>query len=325
MLACIVSLLAMPGFAQGDESTRLSLRERWMQRQPDDSATDAPLTQPGDFTFTLRHDGLLRTYRLHVPASYSAARPTPLLVALHGGGGSMDHQADDARYGLIGKSEREGFILVFPNGFSRLRSGRLATWNAGECCGAARDRQVDDVGFIRQVVAKVARQMTIDRHRIYAAGMSNGGMMAYRLACEMADVFRAVTAVAGTHNVRRCTPARPVSVLHIHARNDTHVLFDGGAGEVFRDPSLVTDFTSVPATVSTWAGLDGCPARPRRVLDRPDAYCERYSPCRGGSEVQLCVTATGGHSWPGGNKRRGEPASRAISATDLMWDFFSRH
>lgn len=103
------------------------------------------------------------------------------------------------------------------------------------------------------------------------------------------------------------------------------MLFDGGAGEVFRDPSLVTDFTSVPATVSTWAGLDGCPARPRRVLDRPDAYCERYSPCRGGSEVQLCVTATGGHSWPGGNKRRGEPASRAISATDLMWDFFSRH
>lgn len=325
MLACIVILLAMPGFAQGDESTRLSLRERWMQRQSDDSATDALLTEPGDFTFTLRHDGLLRTYRLHVPASYSAARPTPLLVALHGGGGSMDHQADDARYGLIGKSEREGFILVFPNGFSRLRSGKLATWNAGECCGTARDRQVDDAGFIRQVVAKVARQMTIDRHRIYAAGMSNGGMMAYRLACEMADVFRAVASVAGTHNVRRCAPARPVSVLHIHARNDTHVLFDGGAGEVFRDPSLVTDFTSVPATVSTWTGLDGCPARPRRVLDRPDAYCERYSPCRGGSEVQLCVTATGGHSWPGGNKRRGEPASRAISATDLMWDFFSRH
>lgn len=325
MLACIVSLLAMPGFAQGDESTRLSLRERWMQRQSDDSATDAPPTQPGDFTFTLRHDGLLRTYRLHVPASYSAARPTPLLVALHGGGGSMDHQADDARYGLIGKSEREGFILVFPNGFSRLRSGKLATWNAGECCGTARDRQVDDAGFIRQVVAKVARQMTIDRHRIYAAGMSNGGMMAYRLACEMADVFRAVASVAGTHNARRCAPARPVSVLHIHARNDTHVLFDGGAGEVFRDPSLVTDFTSVPATVSTWTGLDGCPARPRRVLDRPDAYCERYSPCRGGSEVQLCVTATGGHSWPGGNKRRGEPASQAISATDLMWDFFSRH
>ncbi|WP_198318931.1 alpha/beta hydrolase family esterase [Azotobacter chroococcum] len=206
MLACIVSLLAMPGFAQGDESTRLSLRERWMQRQSDDSATDAPLTQPGDFTFTLRHDGLLRTYRLHVPASYSAARPTPLLVALHGGGGSMDHQVDDARYGLIGKSEREGFILVFPNGFSRLRSGKLATWNAGECCGAARDRQVDDVGFIRQVVAKVARQMTIDRHRIYAAGMSNGGMMAYRLACEMADVFRAVASVAGCAAARRRGP-----------------------------------------------------------------------------------------------------------------------
>ena len=100
----------------------------------------------------------------------------------------------------------------------------FATWNAGNCCGGARDQNVDDVGFIRQIVANLTRQMNVDRQRIYATGMSNGGLMSYRLACEMSDVFKAIAPVAGTDNTRSCTPKQPVAVLHIHARNDTHVL-----------------------------------------------------------------------------------------------------
>lgn len=324
ILAC--GLISAAPFGTADDGPiRQRLKERLAHRQQQGGNAEAGLTQAGDHSFTLEHDGLIRRYRVHVPQKYDPARPAPLLFALHGGGGSMDYQADDANYGLITKSEREGFIAVFPNGFSKLRSGKFATWNAGTCCGEARERNVDDVGFIRRVVERVTSQMNIDRKRIYATGMSNGGLMAYRLACEMPDVFKAIAAVAGTDNTRSCTPANPVSILHIHARNDDHVLFTGGAGPDSRNKEMVTDFVSVPETVSKWVRLNGCSATPQRVLERPGAYCERHASCNGGAEVQLCVTETGGHSWPGGQKRRGgEPPSQAISANDLMWEFFNR-
>jgi polyhydroxybutyrate depolymerase len=281
---------------------------------------------PGDYSFTLQHDGLARMYRVHIPAKYVAATPAPLLVALHGGGGNMDLQADDTLYGQTTKSESEGAIVVFPNGFSRLASGKFATWNAGNCCGAARDRQVDDVGFIRKVVAQVSTRWNVDRNRIYATGMSNGAMMAYRLACDAPDVFKAIAAVAGTDNTRECRPARPISILHIHAKDDTHVLFGGGAGPDSADAAVVTDYVSVPNTIAKWVRQDACTAAAQRVLDKPGATCELHASCQGGARVQLCVTDTGGHSWPGGTKTRRAAAvpSHALSANDAMWDFFER-
>ncbi|MGE5650449.1 MAG: alpha/beta hydrolase family esterase [Bacillota bacterium] len=327
-LALLASGIALaPPSSAADGPLRQWLKERRLQRQQQGAADAGErITQPGDYRFELEHGGLTRTYRVHVPAKYDPATPAPLLVALHGGGGSMDYQADDARYGLIGKSEREGFVALFPNGFSKLRSGKFATWNAGNCCGGARDENIDDAGFIRQAVDRLTRQMNIDRNRVYATGMSNGGMMAYRLACEMPDVFRAIASVAGTDNTRSCNPKSPVAVLHIHARNDNHVLFAGGAGAGLPDASKVTDFTSVADTVAKWVQLDGCSATPRRILDKDGAYCELHAPCRGQAEVELCVTESGGHSWPGGQKARGdEPPSQAISANDVMWEFFKRH
>ena len=319
-----------PGAAE-DGPIRQRIKERLMQREQQRAAPEttadmgSKITKSGDYSFTIQHGGLSRTYRLHVPANYDPATPVPLLVALHGGGGSMDHMANDTYYGQIRKSESEGFVVVFPNGFSKLKSGKFATWNAGNCCGGARDGSVDDVGFIRQMVANLSRQLNIDRDRVHATGMSNGGLMVYRLACEVSDVFKAVAPVAGTDNTRICNPATPVSVLHIHAKNDSHVLFTGGAGPDARDEAKVTQFTSVPDSVSKWARLNGCSAAPRRILDKAGAYCEVYAPCRGNAQVQLCVTESGGHSWPGGQKpRAGEPPSQAISANDVMWDFFNR-
>ena len=238
----------------------------------------------------------------------------------------MRFQADDENYGLISKSDSVGFIAVFPNGYSRFPGGRLATWNAGSCCGTARDKGVDDVGFVRALLAQVQRQLHVDPQRIYATGMSNGGMLSQRLACEMADVFKAVAPVAGTDNTQSCTPSRPISVIEFHARDDDHVLFNGGAGaEAFRDKTKVTDFTSVPETMRRWRTRNSCEPTPTRVLDRPGAYCERYAGCRDGVVLELCVTDTGGHSWPGAEHvRKGKAgASQAISANDLMWDFFS--
>jgi polyhydroxybutyrate depolymerase len=325
----LLLLAACAAIAQArDGRLREILRARLAERTNDAAlvttlAPDARIPAPGDYRYTIQHDGLARAYRVHVPRSYRAGTPMPLLVALHGGGGDMDWQADDAKYGLIGKSEQAGFIVVFPNGYSRFPGGRLATWNAGACCGKARDNRVDDVGFIREVVAHVGHALDIERARVFATGMSNGGMMAYRLACDAADVFRAIAPVAGTDNTVVCRPSRAVAVVHIHARNDDHVLFEGGAGaNAFRDTSAVTQFTSVPATIAKWSRLDGCTAPPRRVLERPGAYCDLQPGCRDAARVQLCVTETGGHSWPGGQKSRGEPPSQAISATDVMWTFF---
>jgi polyhydroxybutyrate depolymerase len=332
-IALIAATLAIaPLSVSAQEGTlRQRLKDRLAQRQQakaepvSDSQAQVALSKPGDYRFSFQHHGLTRSYRVHLPASYQPAIAAPLLLALHGGGGNMDFQADDARYGLISKSEREGFIVVFPNGYSKLPGGKLATWNAGNCCAAARDDQVDDVGFIREVLTRVSQLVSVDHQRIFAAGMSNGAMMAYRLACEMSEVFSGIAAVAGTDNTQVCQPGNPVSVLHIHAKNDNHVLFNGGAGPDSVRASAVTDYVSVADTIGKWTKIDACASTSKRTLDTPAAFCQVYAPCTGGAEVQLCVTQTGGHSWPGGGKSRGtEPPSQAISAVDVMWDFFSR-
>lgn len=327
---CCALLIAEQGNAQeNNESFRERIKQRLSQRQQNNAApvstdTTSKIDKPGDYIFSIVHDGLTRLYQVHVPKKYSATNPAPLLLSFHGGGGNMHYQSSDKHYGQISASEDKGFIVVFPNGYSTLKSGKFATWAAGACCGGARDKTIDDVGFVKQIIKNVSHQLAIDRNQIVATGMSNGGMLTYRLACEMSDTFKAIAAVAGTDNTLHCTPQKPVSILHIHARNDDRVLYNGGAGKKFRDASRVTEFTSVPATVEKWVKLNGCNPVPQRILDRPGAFCDDYSQCRGHVHVQLCLTETGGHSWPGGSKNRAsEPPSQALSANEVMWDFFT--
>jgi polyhydroxybutyrate depolymerase len=277
------------------------------------------ITAPGDYRFSFVHDGITREYLVHVPMSYRPGRPTPMLLALHGGGGNADFQANDSKYNLIGKSEQAGFIAVFPNGYSRF-GGVLATWNAGACCGAAQKANVDDVGFIREVIHRVQKQVSIDAGRIFATGMSNGAMMSWRLACELPEI-RAIAPVAGTDNSAICRPAHPVAVIEFHARDDDHVLFVGGYGE----KSLAkVNFTSVAATQAKWVQLNRADSQARRVLSVTGAHCDLYPAKRGGAPVELCTTDSGGHSWPGGGTQQGrKQPSMAINANNLMWNFFS--
>ena len=284
------------------------------------AAQAVPVLPAGSHELQLRHDGRERGFIVHVPKAYRADRPAPLVLALHGGGGSMEVMAKDRLYGLVSQSEASGWIVVFPNGFSRL-GGKLATWNAGICCGAARERGSDDVGFLRAVVAEVQRRVAVDPQRVFATGMSNGGMMSYRLACEASDIFRAIAAVAGTDGTTDCRPGRPVPVFHLHAKDDDRVLFNGGSGSA---SDTHADFVSVPATVDKWVRLNACSGPTQTVLQRPGVTCEVRSGCQGGAEVRLCVTDSGGHSWPGGRKALGGKGSTALDATEAIWAFFAR-
>ena len=321
MLAVVGAALAGNAIAQRSGAFR-TLMEHAEERRAKlaDDPNMTLMKAPGDYRFSFVHGGVAREYLVHVPKSYEGA-PTPMLIALHGGGGDADFQADDSRYKLISKSEQAGFIAVFPNGYSRLPSGILATWNAGTCCGAARKSNVDDTGFLREVILRVERQANIERHHVYATGMSNGALMSWRLACEASDLIRAIAPVEGTDNTIECRPARPVAVIEFHSLDDDHIPLNGGRGV-----SALTDtnFTSVRATELKWVGLDRADPAAKRVLDVAGAHCDLHSAKPGGAPVELCLTDTGGHSWPGGGSQQGrKPPSAAISANELMWSFFS--
>lgn len=319
LLGLVAAAIAGSAAAQPTGRFRQIIQAEQEQRSavPDDpNATE--IRAPGDYRFSFAHDGITREYLVHVPKSYRGA-PTPMLIALHGGGGDADNQANDDNYKLISKSEQAGFIAVFPNGYSRLPSGAFATWNAGNCCGAAQRNDVDDVGFIREVIRRMERQASIDPRRIFAAGMSNGAMMTWRLACEVPEI-RAIAPVEGTDNSGSCKPAHPVPVIEFHAADDPNVPFNGGVGA---GPPR-TDFVSVPATQAKWVSLDRADPRSTRVLTVAGAHCDLHPATAGGAPVELCVTDTGGHSWPGGGTKNGrKQPSQAISADDLMWQFFS--
>jgi polyhydroxybutyrate depolymerase len=313
--------LAIGGTAAAQQMGRVKqAMERMEQRRSNPADPEVTrIAAPGDYRFSFVHDGLRREYLVHVPKSYRGA-PTPMLMALHGGGGDADLQSSDSKYGLIGKSEQSGFIAVFPNGYSRFPGGILATWNAGACCGPAQKNQVDDVGFLREVIRRVEAQANVDPGRVFVTGMSNGAMMSWRLACEASDLIRGIAPVEGTDNTAACKPSRPVAVIQFHAADDDHVPFNGGIGV---GPSR-TDYVSVPASQAKWVRLNHADPGPRTVLQVPGARCDLHPAGIGGAPVELCVTETGGHSWPGGGTQQGrKQPSKAISANDRMWSFFS--
>lgn len=319
MLTFIAGAIAATAPAQDRIERVRQLRARAQTKAAHKSdPNETRISAPGAYRFSFVHAGLKREYLVYIPASLPRNRPAPMLLAMHGGGGDMDFQADN--YGLRQKADQAGFIAVFPNGYSRFPSGILATWNAGACCGRAVANNVDDVGFLKEVILRVSRQANVDRKRVYATGMSNGGLMSYRLACELPEMIRAIAPVAGTDNSTSCNPSRPVPVIHFHAKDDTHVLYNGGSG---RDALTRTNFVSVPATIEKWVRIDRANPQAERVLDVAGAYCDLHAAGPGGAPVKLCVTETGGHSWPGTPSRRASKnPSMAISANDLMWDFF---
>ncbi|HEY2385490.1 MAG TPA: PHB depolymerase family esterase [Candidatus Binatia bacterium] len=280
----------------------------------------------GDSTHTIVVDGRPRTYLAHVPPNYDGQTPLPVVLVFHGG---VSNAAITVRFtGLSDKADEARFLAVYPSGTGRL--ARALTWNAGSCCGYAQHEHVDDVAFVRALLDDLAGHFAIDARRIYATGISNGGMMVHRLAAELADRIAAVASVSGPLSIETIHPSRPVSVMHFHGTADEFVPFAGGTGE----KSLASiRFRSAPDSVAAWARADGCPSKPDVAAlpvkegDPTRVRRERYGPCKDGAEVVFYVIDGGGHAWPGreaGVQFLGT-ATQSISANDLMWEFFQKH
>ncbi len=264
-------------------------------------------------TFDLEHDGVERTFRLTAPVD-PGSEPLPVVVALHGAGGSAVTLSYLTGFDLAAADG--AFVLVEPNGTGPDETSR--TWNAGSCCGPSVGT-VDDVGFLAAMLDRVAEDVAVDPERVYLAGFSNGGMLAYRAACELGDRVAGIAVVAGTMNVEECAAPAAVPVLHVHGENDTVVPFGGGESS-YGDPRVPPWYnTPVEEAVQFWAERDGCSPEPTETREG-SARVVRWKGC----SVELWIVEGGRHTWFGGPvaAEGGLEPGGAPAATRLALDFF---
>ena len=273
---------------------------------------------------TLMHDGIERSYEVRVPRGVAQRSvPVPLVLVLHGGGGNAENA--ERMTGFTDEAEKEGFIVVYPEGTGRL-NGKLLTWNAGHCCGYAMKTKADDVGFIGALIDKLIKDYPVDPERIYATGMSNGGMMTHRLGIELSNRLAAIAPVVAALFGDEPRPQYPVSALMLNGMLDQHVPFQGGPpGERFTDAWDGTPTKPALEQAAFWARADGCMNTPDQE-DKGAFVLTRYR-CPGGSAVAMYLIKDNGHAWPGGQRgsRMGDEPGTALNGTDIIWAFFKAH
>lgn len=281
------------------------------------SAADPPSAgqaiPAGSSSHAIEVGGLRRTYIVYRPASLPAA--APLVVMLHGGFGSAS-QAEKS-YGWDAEAEHGGFAVAYPDGLNR-------AWNTGGgCCGTPGRTNVDDIGFITAMVSAIEHQIPVDPNRVYATGISNGGIMAYTLACHTA-IFAAIGPDSATE-LGSCAVPAPLSVIHIHGTADKNIPYQGGEGEGVAH----IDGLAVPALNARWRAIDRCAAP---AVKTAGAVTTSAAVCPAGQTVELVTIAGAGHQWPGAAPNRlaqlllhTDPPSTALNATQIIWQFFAAH
>jgi polyhydroxybutyrate depolymerase len=272
------------------------------------------------------YGGRTRSYLYHLPPETSGQpdQKRPLIVALHGRYGDGVSQEKLATFTHI--ADRGEAIIVYPDGVEK-------SWNDYREKGPAADLKVDDIGFIRALIDRFIADHGADPKRVYVTGMSNGAMMSYVAACELADKVAAVGTVAGLFPLNatdRCKPSRPMPMMIVAGTHDKLMPYDGG--DVADDRGTVM---SAAQTRDYFATKNRCgnPA-PSRYQDPADddtraRWEESTSGCKENAEVILLTIENGGHTWPGGWQYLGEWAvgktSRDVDASEELWKFFQRH
>ncbi|MEM9016207.1 MAG: hypothetical protein AAGC68_04275, partial [Verrucomicrobiota bacterium] len=306
-----------------------------MTEAPASVSNPAPVSsgklKPGVSVRGVVMDDSERRYRIHVPASFDSERATPVVLIFHGGGGNPDTMVHLS--GMDEKSEKEGFLAVYPYG-SGVDPDEGLSFNGGGCCGYAMHNEIDDVAFVRQLLGELGSVATLDRGAVFATGLSNGGIISYRLAAELSDQIAAIAPVGGPLMLDAIHPSRPVAVIHFHGTGDRFAPFDGGYGEG-RVGRGVTDFRSVEYSIRSWVVANECDGDPEverlpdRIADGTRVIRKTWRNGRDGSEVVLIEIEGGGHTWPGiqptGAAAFLGVSTEDISANDLMWEFFEKH
>jgi polyhydroxybutyrate depolymerase len=268
------------------------------------------------------HESRQRRLVVYVPPRLKSDTPVALVLNFHGGMARADAQKRQSRMNEV--ADRHGFIVAYPDGIGRTP---MLTFNAGYCCGYAARLKTDDVGFTRKMIEVLPQRYAIDPSRIYATGFSNGGMMCYRLACELSDKIAAIAPVSGPLGVDGPEPKRPVPIIHFHGLKDENARFEGGIGANQFQP---VPHRSIPDTIHWWKRVNHCQDTPVAVENGPEYILERYEPAAGqsGAPIHLYKLPEGGHAWPGGadisqhlNTGR---MIESVDASELIWQFFQR-
>ena len=275
---------------------------------------------------TILVDGRERTYEVHVPAGYQNTHAVPLVLALHGRLGTGQGEAKLSHFDTV--SDAHGFIVVYPDGLER-------SWADGRGASPSEKKGVNDVKFVSELIDKLSREYQIDSSRVYATGMSNGGFMTGKLACDLSGKIAAVAIVAASlseNTAANCHPEMPVSVLVMQGTADPLVPFEGGSLGKNGDRGKILSHDD---TVRKWQEIDGCSTEPQighipdKAGDGTSIDYRFFTRCKNGVELQDYVINDGGHAWPGGVQYLGEhwigKTSKNLDASDLTWKFFSRH
>lgn len=278
-----------------------------------------------DASHTVVVDGVSRSYRVHVPSGYQATVAAPLLLAFHGAGSTGKDMADLTSLDKV--ADRAGFLVVYPESVDDHWHLNVETGNAAAL--------VDDLGFVRALLARLESDYAVDRQRIYATGFSNGAFFSQRLACAMSAELAAVASVSGQMSKalsKVCKPTRPISILLMHGTDDPIVPYDGGNLEGSHSGGLL----SVDATAAFWEHANACPAGGATVklpdaspADGTHVRRESHAGCAAGTEVALYTIKHGGHAWPDGPQFDQifiiGKVSRALDASAVIWEFLARH
>jgi polyhydroxybutyrate depolymerase len=276
---------------------------------------------PGTARYSIRVGALSRTFLLHVPRErlrrFGVPVGFPLVIVLHGSG--ADAGTIRRMSGLDSLSEMARFLVAYPNATTGAL-GLKSDWNAGECCGAAANRDVDDVGFMHALIGSIAARLPVDRRRVYVAGFSDGARMTYRAGCDLSTELAAIAVVAGSLMDAHCAPTRAVPLIAFHGTADDEVPYFDSALTAPRLPPPAA-WAKFPPSIQFWAAADGChEAAITHVA--PHVVLTRFGHCA--ADVVLYTVQDGLHAWPGGQADGDEP-THELSASRELWNFFVHH
>jgi len=274
------------------------------------------------FSESITIDGIPRTYTINLPPNYYDATGFSLVVAMHGGGGSAEQFESTSL--LTTKADAAKFIVVYPEGVQSDGLLKARTWNAGSCCDYAVEKNINDVKFISELITTLLSKYSINPKKVYATGHSNGGMMSYRLACELSGKIAAIAVSGCTLMVTQpCNPSHPVPILHMHSLLDENVPYMGGIGV---GPSKAYNHP-VDSGLNVWSTINACSNKAQVVEDNAGYKLTEWTNCNNAVTIQWYMTKDGGHAWPGGlpGSAMGDTPSTAISANELLWAFFQQY